>query len=348
MKKTIVVISIIISITIVSFSHSHGWQDVSDIQLRLEEKFKGYRLADKAYKGDLEINAQLEKDIYAFLKENEDVAYKDVRTYRLVSTLSHIMRFYLKMEEAKGRKLNDEDKYILGISEKLKEKDKLKPYYACKGNDKVKAEESRKKVELIDKALRDQAKEWKRQKKVKRYVDSDEYMAMQEQLYDECKFYQYVADRLIGIYASRAGERNKPNQYNRKALELFFRMIEDDQVNYDYLHTDTGSLNEGLRDIYIRIIGVIPAPSDDKNYLNKNEVRLFAESVLTKHALLFDFEADEIYQNDTYRYKGMRTLYFIYKWVERYEFDDLKVRMDEKYGAYIDLMIKREEIQGGV
>jgi len=297
----------------------------------LESKLKDIqKQKDKNQK--VQIGSSLRNEMYVYLQKNEEVSIKDFKKFRTAYFISNIVMEDLKERyntqlQAYQQNLKDEkEKNAYRIAIKFNDKSYYKPFYACKGNDQGKVIESFKKVDEI------RSKISAILQKDRSMDNSDQIIKLQEQILEECRFHN-AAYWLLDAYRIRG---QKESVYREKFNNLMLRIITDDQVNYDYLYTGIDGLNTRFIKQYLFFLTHINN-FRDKPLLNKEQIRLIADNILTKHREVFDLNnpyyysatreaRDEINTRD-----GVQALVNLSTWLQEYKLNDLNNKLIDMF-----------------
>jgi hypothetical protein len=166
-------------------------------------------------------------------------------------------------------------------------------------------------------------------KKSAKNAHSDEIISLKEQILNECRF-NNTALFLLTDYLSR-GMREKYNN-------LMLKIIEDDQVNYDYLYNGIGvdTIDPKFVLTYLDFLEKING-RQYKLILSKKQVETIAEALLTKHQEVFDWDNAPYYSsvNNGYDprmvFRGVQSLVNVSTWLRESGNGSLNTKFIEKF-----------------
>ncbi len=273
------------------------------------------------------LNNNLRREMDDFLLKNESVSSKDFKKLRMAGYTSLITiedlgkRYGVKNDDYQAKIKDEHEKKIYKIADKLWRKYHYREFYACKNDDEIAAMESKKKVDSIRTSIAAILKKDRKER------HSDKIIKLKEQILDECRF-EDASLSLLGSYRIR-GMRDKFNN-------LMLRIIEDDQTNYDYLHSGVDDINTSFILSYLEFLKDVNG-RQHKLILSKEQVKTIAESLLTKHQEVFNLHNAPYYsaENGAYIenfvYQGVQSLVNVSMWLREYKLDDLNDRFIERY-----------------
>jgi len=272
------------------------------------------------------LDYNLEREMENFLIDNENVSVRDFRKMRLAGFTSDVIRRQLNkkygaIEKNYETKIADErERRLYKIALKVWRKWNYREFYACKNEDENAVKQSIEKTRETRRRIAELL-----QKNDDRY--SDDMIKIHEQTLDECRF-SPVALPLLDIYRSR-GMREKYNN-------LILKLISDDQVNYDYLYDGIDSTDNSFVLAYVEFLADVNG-KQKKIILSKEQVRMVAESLLTKEQAVFNMHSATFYspEKDIYYnsivYDGVRALISMSALLREYKLDDLDDKFINKF-----------------
>ncbi|HJW87819.1 MAG TPA: hypothetical protein VJ440_14390 [Candidatus Brocadiaceae bacterium] len=296
----------------------------------LEDKLKNIQ-KQKDQRQKTVIDDSLRKEIYYFLTKNENVSVKDFKNYRIAIFASDIViedldkKYGSIVKDYQVKIKNEKDKKVYRIALKIRTKRFYRDFYACKGDDEQEVKEGWGKVDAVRSTISELLK------KNKSLENSDEAIKLYEQILEECKYHS-ATNWLLTAYRVR-GE--KDDKFRKKFNELMLRMLNEDQVDYDYLYYPVEKLNTGFVINYLLFFTNVNSLKD-KLILSKEQVKFIAEDMLTKHQEMFNFRnryysPEDGSVNEYGRRDGVQALVNVSIWLREYKLDELNDRLIDRF-----------------
>ncbi len=272
-------------------------------------------------------------EIYNYVIANENVSVKDFKKLRLSGTASDVAlqdlekKYGANSDNYQKRITNERDRRVFQTASKLRKKMIYKEFYACNSDDEDKATASIKKVDVIRTRISEMLR------KERRSQDSDDIIKLDEQIHDECKYHP-VNYSLLTSYRIR-GMREKFNS-------LMLRMIKEDQVDFDYLYVDLDKINDEFVVQYWFLLQHVNGHGATM-ILSKDDVKTIADSLLTKHSVIFNLNNSYYFNQSTglpdeYLIRdAVQCLVNVSTWLREYKLDDLNEQ-------FVDTFFKDKEV----
>ena len=294
----------------------------------LKEKIKNLQEAEK--KGQkVEVGDLLRGELHDFLNKNPNVPLKNFSKFRLAVKASGFVirdlnKKYGANDDNYQEKITDKkDRYVYQTALRILERDEYKAFYLCKGGDEKRVKESWGKVDKIRTQLSEKLR------KEPGFSDSDEYIRLEEQILEECRF-KNAEFSLLYAYRAR-GEKDE--KYRKKFNDLLIRMIADDQINYDYLYEGMESISSGFVLHYLWFFTNVNSLGD-KLILTKEQVEFIANAILDKHREVFNirnyYPGTEEFNE--YRVRDViQSMVNLSTWLRFYNLDDLNEKIIKRF-----------------
>jgi hypothetical protein len=246
--------------------------------------------------------------ITKFILANKDTSQKDSKRMKLLDRASEIIFYDLSKKydarpEDYGQKiLNKKDRELYKTILDLNRKRAIRNFLLCnKGNE----EEARKSADK-SRALKQKAKGLE--------PNSKDAMEIDEQILQECKYDDSVMWGLLATYRFK--------QYREKYNKLMLRIIQEDQVEYDYSGSPTDDISGRFSNEFKSFLGDVNSLYKEP-ILTKEQVRLVAEAVLAKYQEVFKLDNIPNVEDAFYIVQPMVVLPY---WLDYYKLGDLRTK----------------------
>ena len=222
------------------------------------------------------ITETLKKEMRKFILEDKDTSLFEFEKMRLLNYASHnvfnaLSRKYDADPFNFHKKIKDkEDLVLYKVTLSIRKKYALRESLLCKSSEE-KAEKSRHRSWLLKKQFRN--------KKIRK--GTSEATNIYERMLKECEFDSFAIRNLLATYRYK-GDKDKQSK-------LMLRLIEEDQVKYDYSGLLTDDIDYTFKLEYFSFLKTIK-PGEANIKLDKADAKLIGEAVLTKHQAVFSLE----------------------------------------------------------
>jgi hypothetical protein len=255
---------------------------------------------------DVNLNDNLKAKISNFMLTNKDASPKDFKKMRVLERSSEIINQELskknnsaKPEDYEQKIKNKEDRELFRITLNINKRRALRRYLFCKGSEAAALESAKKSSEL-----------GKQTKGLN--PTSDNYIAIEERILDECRFNDSVIWGLLASYRYK--------HYREKYNKLMLRIIEEDQIEYDYSGSSTNEINGKFKNEFFAFLTNVNSLYEEP-ILKSGQMRLVAEAALTKYREAFSLQGISDVED---AYRVVQPMVVLATWLDYFKLEDLK------------------------
>lgn len=265
------IVYMVLLITVVLISPINVYADK-----KIPEIIKDLRENKKQGK-EVSVDKATLKRMKDFIVQNKDISRKKFKEVRIADEAAlYVIRAFnskygVNLDDYEGKIKDKKELEIYKAVRKFRIMVSHKDYYLCTG-DVDAARQSFKKVSVFRKKNAD--KLWN-----DRYTDYA--IEINEQMLQDCPYDTAAIMSLLSAYSYG-------NQGRKKFNKLMLRIIEEDQVELDYMYRGVDEIDRRFFRSYQRLLRGVNH-IDEKLILSKKNLKMVANALLTKHRILYDF-----------------------------------------------------------
>ena len=266
-----------------------------------------------------ELDEVTRRAVQDYLLKNKNTSPKDFKKMRLLEKASnHVWKDLRDKYDVKlsddGKVIKDKlDMELFEVARKMNVRSGVfASFYFCTDDEKSAIKLYKKHIKYM---RQNQPWLWKNK-------HTDKAISIREGMLKECRYN-------IGAIIPLLKEYNYRND-RKKFNDLMLRIIQEDQVDFDYMYGHDGKLYSGFQGVYSTFLMKINKVEEEM-LLSQNELKIVAEALMTKHFPLFDFSDEELYYDDISLHYGVPPIINFSRLLRKSGLDELNDRFVEKF-----------------